>query len=285
MDTQTQTITTLSPLQEWVLADTECTLHQAPHLVSIDRVLHRFAPISLNQMTDVALLRRTDTKYVLPESQLPQLLVHLSLDYYILQINDLREHRYQTLYFDTPGFDLYHQHHNGSGNRFKVHIRTYRDSHATFLEIKQKTNKGVTVKSRLQSTAMMDFDAPAAVFLYNHSPYQAEELEPKLWNTYSRITLVSKHTPERLTLDLGLSFQWGYSSVALPGVVIAEVKREGYSLRSDFIAQMRTLGIRPMSFSKYCIGIASLYDGVKTNAFKPKLRYVNKLMQERILSC
>jgi len=267
-------------------ADSESELYQAPRLISLDRVLHRFTPISLHQMTEVALLRRTDTKYVLPEAQLPRLLTALSQDYYVLQINALREHRYQTLYFDPPDFDLNRQHHNGSGSRFKVRIRTYRDSHATFLEIKQKTNKGVTVKSRLQSpTATTDFDAPAAVFLYNHCPYQAEELEPKLWNAYSRITLVSKHTCERLTLDLGLSFQWDYVSMALPGVVIAEVKREGFSLRSDFIAQVRALGIRPMSFSKYCIGIAALYDGVKTNAFKPKMRYVNKLMQERTLPC
>ena len=45
----------------------------------------------------------------------------------------------------------------------------------------------------------------------------------KLFNTFQRITLVSKHSVERLTLDIDLSFQAGGTHAALPGIAIAEV--------------------------------------------------------------
>jgi hypothetical protein len=91
--------------------------------------------------------------------------------------------------------------------------------------------------------------------------------------------LVSKHRPERLTLDLNLQFCNDSRTVALPGIAIAEVKQDGIDHDSDFIKQMRAMNIRPTGFSKYCIGVSMLYQHIKHNNFKPKLRLVNKLMR------
>ncbi|KAA3655940.1 MAG: VTC domain-containing protein [Chloroflexi bacterium] len=249
--------------------------------VSLPHILSHYAPISLNEMNDVALLNRTDTKFVMTESQLKQALSRLQNRYRVLEIKQQRLNQYQTLYFDTEAFDLYQKHHAGWTNRYKVRSREYVDSHISFFEVKHKTNKNRTVKSRMQTDDLATgFDAETAVFLHNHAPLNANTLHPTLWNSFTRITLVSNVRPERLTLDTNLAFHHDQDNVTLPGIAIAEVKQEGFSMRSDFIQQMRGLGIRPSGFSKYCIGATLLYPTLKSNNFKPKLRHVNKLMQQ-----
>ena len=253
-----------------------------PSRVSFHRVLRRFSPTSLAQMQSVALLRRIDTKYVLSEAQLYQALTRLTTDYNVLEIAGQRLHHYQTLYFDTPDFALYRQHHDGWRDRYKVRSRIYVDSGLAFLEVKRKTNKNVTVKNRLQTTEVVtQLDAPGTtgvdVFLRAHFPQTSETLAPQLWNDFYRITLVSKHSIERLTLDIGLSFQARGTQSALPGVAVAEVKQEAFSLQSEFVGQMRALGVRSSHFSKYCIGVSKLYPHVKRNNFKPQWRQIDKI--------
>jgi len=101
-------------------------------------VLQHFTPIGLAQIEDMALLHRIDTKYVLSEAQLYQALSHLASTYHVLEIEGRRQQNYQTLYFDTPGFALYLQHHNGWRSRYKVRSRVYVDSGMTFFEVKHK---------------------------------------------------------------------------------------------------------------------------------------------------
>jgi SPX domain protein involved in polyphosphate accumulation len=201
--------------------------------------------------------------------------------YRVLEVNKIRLNHYETLYFDTSDFQLYHQHHNGLGSRYKIRAREYVDSDVTFFEIKHKTNQDRTEKSRVQIPAMItDIAGSVEPFVSSNTPIDPEQLEPKLWNRFLRITLVSKHNAERLTLDVNLEFGWGDTCIALPGVAIAEVKQERFSTQSDFIQQMRHSGIRPMQFSKYCAGIYLLYDQVKVNNFKPRMREVAKLIGE-----
>jgi len=104
--------------------------------------LSQYAPISLSKMNDVALLDRTDTKYVLPVATLQQIMPRLANAYYALVVNQQRRSQYQTLYFDSPEFTLYRRHHAGILDRYKVRAREYVDSQLAFLEVKHKTNKG-----------------------------------------------------------------------------------------------------------------------------------------------
>jgi len=232
-------------------------------------------------MNDVALLNRTDTKFVMTESQLQQALSRLQNQYRVLEIEYQRLNQYQTVYFDTAAFDLYQRHHAGRNDRYKVRSREYVDSQLSFFEVKHKTNKNRTVKSRIQTEDLATgFDRKTAVFLHDHAPLDADNLHPTLWNSFTRITLVSRERPERLTLDTNLAFHHDQEHRSLPGIAIAEVKQEGFSMASDFMQQMRRLGIRPSGFSKYCIGATLLYPTLKSNNFKPKLRHVNKLMQQ-----
>ena len=125
----------------------------------------------------------------------------------------------------------------------------------------------------------------AEPFLRTHYPYQVDELVPTLLNTFRRITLVDTQDVERLTLDLDLRFSWNGGHISLPGIAIAEVKQEGFSINSPFIQQMRALGVRPTGFSKYCIGVAALHPEVKHNSFKPQLRQIAKLSRHRRATC
>ncbi len=246
----------------------------------IPHLLDQYDPISLAQMNEVALLDRTDTKYVLTVRQLYGVLTSLTEHYRVLDIDGIRLNQYRTLYFDTAGFALYLRHHAGGRNRYKVRSRKYVDTQLTFLEVKCKTNKHRTVKNRIQTLGLVTrFTPKNSEFVKVHFPLNPKFLEPKLWNDFSRITLVSKHRQERLTLDLNLQFCNDRRTVALSGIAIAEVKQDGVNHNSDFIRQMRAMNIRPTGFSKYCIGVSMLYQNVKHNNFKPKLRLVNKLMR------
>ncbi len=243
-------------------------------------VINTYNPISLGEMADVALLNRTDTKFVMSTATLLAALSDLNAHYQVLEVSGVRLGHYQTLYFDTPDFTLYKRHHAGARDRYKVRSRSYVESDLAFLEVKHKTNKKRTIKDRMQTPQLtMNVNRETAVFLQNHYPYEAAELIPALWNSFTRITLVSRHRPERLTLDFDLAFRWRQRRMGLPGIAIAEVKREGFSLDSDFIRLIRTWGVRPTSFSKYCLGVSFLYPQLKHNNFKPQHLLVQKIMQ------
>jgi hypothetical protein len=80
-------------------------------------LLQSFDAIHLSEMNDVALLCRTDTKYLLSEGQLFRALARLTDSYQALEIDGRRMHRYRTMYFDTQNLALYHQHHRGERDR------------------------------------------------------------------------------------------------------------------------------------------------------------------------
>ena len=243
-------------------------------------LLTPFEPILLSQMNDVALLSRVEVKYVLPMQTLAHVLNGLQEVYSVLVVENQRLSRYRTLYFDTPDFALYQRHHAGARNRYKVRAREYEDSKHAFLEVKHKTHKNRTVKSRIQTPELVtELNQRSASFLQERCPYQVDELLPCLWNKYMRITLVNKTQKERVTLDLDLRFAWQAQQVTLPGVVVAEVKQAGLAHTSDFMRLMRENHIRSTGFSKYCVGVSLLYPTVKHNNFKAKQRLVAKLMQ------
>ena len=249
---------------------------QAPEVIG--HLLTEFDSISLPEMNHVALLNRIDTKYIMRVSQLYQVLERIADNYRVLETANTRLHHYQTLYFDTPGFALYQQHHNGLRSRYKVRVREYLDSNRMYWEVKRKTNQNRTVKSRMKTRSFNDERVDD--FLEAHTPVGAQELVPVLCNRFIRLTLVSKHRPVRLTLDFGLEFECEDASAGLPGIAIAELKQTRTTQPSDFTREMHRLGIRPMRFSKYCAGIYMLYPGVKINNFKDRIRLVEKLMQE-----
>jgi len=244
----------------------------------LDDVLGRFESVSLAEMDGVALLDRRDTKYVVALADALAVLGEARDAYRVLEIDGRRVHRYRTVYFDTPGMALFRAHHRDEPGRFKVRCREYVDSELTLLEVKLRDKRGRTAKRRLPTghlvEAIGEHERP---FLAKHGALPEAGLSPRLRNEFERVTLVSKTREERLTVDFGLTFAAEGETVALPGLVVIEVKEPGGVRESAFAAVLRQRHIRPRRFSKYCVGVALTGSGVKHNLFKPDLRFVARI--------
>lgn len=243
--------------------------------------LEQLQPIHLDEMGAVRLQNRMDTKFVMTQRQLLQALSAVGDTYRVLDVEGVRLNHYRSLYFDTADFVFYLQHHNGKTNRYKVRYREYVDSKLTFIEVKIKTNKQRTIKHRQRVGGMSTtLDQSAQHFVQPNLPLDVRLLAPKLWNSFFRITLVSKTDIERLTLDLHLHFRRNQMDIWLSPIAIAEVKQEKFSVQSRFVQQMRAHGVQPRGFSKYCIGAARLYPFLKQNRFKETYLQLERLRQQ-----
>ena len=248
-----------------------------------DEILHivqGMKAITLDEMSGVKLMNRIDTKYVVTEAQLRDILLRIRESYYAQEVENNRLSPYSTVYYDTPEMAMYMIHHNRHTVRDKVRVRTYVDSNLTFCEVKHKNNKGRTKKKRIAVEPIPNIiDNPEAVaFLAEKQPYEVSTLSPHLITIFDRFTLVNYGKTERLTIDCNLRFENlknGASALMSP-LAIMELKQDGraYSLLKDVLFDMR---IRPFKVSKYCIGTAMTNPLVKQNRFKKKLRRIEKL--------
>jgi hypothetical protein len=246
----------------------------------------RFSAISLAEMEDVKLMNRTDTKFLLPRRRISSLLDQLREDYRMLEVAGHRLCAYETLYFDTPDLRYYHDHQSGRSNRYKIRQRRYVESDLLFTEVKHKTNKGRTVKERIQNREVQplevrptQLDAESRAFVNSRTNGTPLDLRPVLWVGYRRITLVGRYSPERITLDLDLSFADGQRQRDFGGLAIAEVKQDARQA-SAFLDLMKQQGVRSGSISKYCLGVVSLDRTIKHNRFKPQLRHLQKIINQ-----
>lgn len=240
--------------------------------------IEKFAPIRLDQMDKVKLMRRTDTKFVFNIDKLPQLLEKALDNYFMVEIAQKREQIYETTYFDTADYRMYINHHNGRLNRFKIRIRKYVISEQQFLEVKRKNNRGETIKNRIKHQTTEIKENNYNEFLDDLTPYNSNNLEAKLGNKFIRLTLVNKNFSERITLDYKLSFYDLKNNLEAEtgSVCIAEIKKGRDNKNSPFIGFLNELGIYSMGFSKYCMGLAMLHPEVKKNNFKQRIRTIEK---------
>ncbi len=238
-------------------------------------------PITLEEMSAVKLMNRTDTKFVTTTERLNMLLQMVLGDYYIQDIHGERNMEYDTTYFDTDDFDMYRQHQYGHTNRQKIRFRTYVSSNLQFMEVKTKNNRGRTKKKRIEVSDMNIGDQEKVDFLAKHLRYDVKTLTPALNNHFSRITLVNKAKTERLTIDSALSFNNLVTDTKMDmgKLVIIELKRDGLCF-SPVLEMLRQLRIHPHGFSKYCMGSALTNDGLPVNRFKRKLIEINKIVNQ-----
>ena len=261
----------------------------------MESVIGTYRPISLDEMSGIKLMNRTDTKFVTTEDRLRLLLMLAKDDYRIQENEGIRIASYYTAYFDTPDNNMYVVHQNGHAGRQKLRIRSYVDSGLNFLEVKTKNNHGRTKKKRVdmvgfdpmhpdhgirflrQDEQFRSYDA----FLSKHLRYDPSVLTEHLENNFRRITLVNKAKTERLTIDTALRFHNLVTDarVDLTGLVIIELKRDGLQ-PSPILGMLRELRIKPSGFSKYCMGSALTNPGLKRNNFKERLHMVERMLAQ-----
>lgn len=241
--------------------------------------------ITLDQMRDVKLMNRIDTKYVLSEAEVLEMLRSAARCGYRVQVIDgVRACRYDTLYYDTAERDMYLVHHNQQLTRQKIRTRLYVETEQAFLEIKNKTNRGRTKKRRItiSHSELGSFNsgdnASEVVAFYNkNARYAIGDVAPALATRFTRITLVNPELSERLTIDLGLSYEdvRTHRIAAIPSMAIVELKQDGNTL-SMMKRILRDMHIAPLKVSKYCLGTALTVEDIKKNRFKLKIRDIEK---------
>ena len=256
-------------------------------------ILNSYKSISLEEMSGIKLMNRSDTKFVTTKVLVRQLLVLAKDEYRVQEIDGKKIASYYTLYFDTDRYEMFRRHVSGHANRQKLRIRSYVDSNLNFLEVKTKDNHGRTRKKRID---LLNFDprhpnydiefhhqdnvtVTYEDFLHKYLAYNPEDLHTRIENHFERITLVNELKTERLTIDMNLSFNNLVTGNRhdMGDIVIVELKRDGLE-PSPVLELLRQLRIKPMGFSKYCIGTAYTNERLRNNLFKPKVHKLERLL-------
>ncbi|MBQ8703763.1 MAG: polyphosphate polymerase domain-containing protein [Bacteroidales bacterium] len=257
-------------------------------------VLGSMQPIGLDDMKAVRLMNRVDQKYMASADRLEELLSRIAEGYYVQHIEGNPLAPYRTLYFDTDDLQMYTMHHNQKLNRQKLRVRTYRSTDTTFFEIKNKDNKKKTRKVRIPIDVSM-FDRALEVpevrdFVEQNTPYAVQSpkfgnrnsLHECLENRFERITLVDKGMSERVTIDRGITFHNRATGIDadISRLLVIEVKHEVGAPMSDIERALHDLHVLPRRMSKYCIGTALTDPAAKSNRFKEKLLFIERIHKQ-----
>ena len=233
-------------------------------------------PIGLDElMVQAALQTRVDRKYLIPSEVLAKVVAELAGDLRVLEIDGNRQFRYQSVYFDTPDYRCFRNHLQGRRRRFKVRTRCYLDSGECQLEVKMKGGRSETVKSRLaydpDDAYSLTSEGRQFVVDLIKEPETGELLRPVLMSQYKRTTLVDVESQTRMTCDVELEWVSADSeSGDLVEAVLVETKTQGPEGAADKL--LRAYGHRPISISKYCLGVALLNPEMRANPWHRTLR-------------
>jgi hypothetical protein len=229
-------------------------------------------PIGLDELMNLAELQtRVDRKYFVPAAVFRKLIAELRDELRVLDIDGRRTFGYKSVYFDTPRLTSYRAHIQRRRQRFKVRTRTYTDSGLCMFEVKLTGSRGATVKERVPhpiecsdnlTSAALNHLRTALSTAFNQTVPPG--LLPTLTTTYRRTTYVSRTGELRLTCDVGLVCRDYRHEVRDNGTyVLVESKSAGRGGAPERI--LRQLGVRPLSVSKYCVGIAALHPELPSN--------------------
>lgn len=243
-------------------------------------LLQEMPPITLDEMSGIRLMNRTDTKFLANKALLLEVLKLAKDDYYVQEIQQKRIARYRTTYWDSENYQFFRMHQAGRKPRTKVRVRTYEDSDGlTFLEVKKKDNHGKTKKKRIEVRSQTEvFESGGDEFVTKKVGQSLHNFHPCLQNYFKRITLVNKGKTERLTIDFDIDYT-NFDTNKLDNsdqLVIIELKRDGrvFSPIKDILLKLR---IKPHGYSKYVIGSYMTNPNLKANRLKIKMRSIRKI--------
>ena len=246
-------------------------------LHALHAVASRLDPASLDDTLAIAELQtRFDRKYILTPRAFHQLTVDLHDQMEVLEIDDARCFRYESVYFDTEDLASYHDTARGRRRRFKVRTRAYLDSGQCALEVKTAGGRGETTKERVGLPLRATRSAHrrrADVHRRARSRCSATNRGslPVLTTRYRRATLVDRRAGSRVTCDADLEWiapdgAW----VALDGYLLVETKSTGAPTVADRL--LWAAGNRPVTISKFGVGMAALHPHLPANKWNRTLR-------------
>ena len=258
--------------------------------------LQEFSAINLDQLNAGAtFLDRIDRKFLLTQNQLEGILADLKKDFYILDIAWKKVFSYDNIYMDSEEYDFYYQHQNKQKTRLKVRTRLYKDSNLAFFEFKQK-QKWVLRKFRFQfphtEYGLLTKEQKWFYKWVYASFYgdKAPKISPAMKTSYSRLTLVSKDSSERLTIDFNIvcenlrkpPLEWnvkGQEKVHLTNLVIVESKSMSKKCKS--VQLLKSKGFKKAKWcSKYWLGVVYCGLSEKYSKFEETMKEIERIRQE-----
>lgn len=252
-------------------------------MTDLGNALSGFAAAGAALLDSRELLRRVDTKFVIPQAILPTLLPALTDHYALLGSAEAPGSPYRTLYFDTEDLRCFHDHRRGRRIRDKIRIRHYDDRQLSYLEVKSRRTVTHTDKARISIRfGQNSLDDSANAFLIKHSIVPHDLLKPMIWIEFRRIMLVGTQRNERCSFDVGLSLASPCNtrrSSALSQFVFVEVKQPSLDLQAPIMRLLYDAQLRPRSASKYILSIMSEYPQLRANRFLPDFRSLQRICQ------
>ena len=245
-------------------------------LHALHAVASRLDPASLDDTLAIAELQtRFDRKYILTPRAFHQLTVDLHDQMEVLEIDNARCFRYESVYFDTEDLASYHDTARGRRRRFKVRTRAYLDSGQCALEVKTAGGRGETTKERADyPIALRDqLTDDALTFIGARLPMLGHEqtLAPVLTTRYRRATLVDHRAGSRVTCDADLEWMTPDGAwVGLDEYLLIETKSTGAPTVADRL--LWAAGNRPETISKFGVGMAALHPHLPANKWNRTLR-------------
>ncbi len=248
--------------------------------------LSTFGTITLEGLNaKAAMLERLDNKYIVPADRLLPAFTAFADHFDVLEIAGKKSFVYATEYHDDAAAQSYFDHHQGRRKRCKVRVRTYVDAGFSYLEVKFKDLRNVTVKKRLKldnTASVLSSEALAFIDKCHTDMYGTplgRRLKPVIMMSYARITLVAKDGGERMTIDTNLTFQTDtLERRTAPDHFILETKSARGNGLADSI--LRSQHMHPTKqCSKFCVGMAALGMVERHNRFLPALRKLQVFQQ------
>lgn len=239
-------------------------------------ILNSFESIDIFLSTDKSLQSRYDRKFTIKASLLPLILDEIKDEYHCQTINGLKVSTYESNYYDTIDLQAYHHTRIKRPNRYKVRRRLYHNGNLSFIELKKKVKGGKTVKERVASSEHINNDVSVAFLKENN--IDVKNLNPVINVFYNRFTLISKTINERITIDTDIFYESNSTKTMLNNIAIIEIKQEKISNNSKIYRALSSMNLRPLSFSKYCLGMGLTQKEVNTKGFNKKLNKVKELI-------
>lgn len=243
--------------------------------------MKEMSAITLDQMNQIRLMDRVDTKFLTNKEELFEVLSYVQNTYFVQEVEHKRIASYRTTYWDDDEHHFYLMHQNGHQPRMKIRVRTYEDSNdLTYLEIKSKDNKGKTHKKRTQVKSQNELlESGGNDFLAQNTGIKLTNLHPCLQNHFKRITLVNNGMTERLTIDFDIEYNnFETNEMADTGnLAVIELKCSGmfFSPISDILTKLH---IHRGGYSKYIFGSFMTNSNLKSNLIKPKFVEIKKFI-------
>lgn len=254
--------------------------------LNLQESLQSLSPIHLSEMEGTELMSRLDQKFLIQSDWIPQLIKACKDHYKILEVEGARQSGYSNRFIDTKLNDSLNAHTRGRKIRFKARIRQYDSNGKSFLEIKEKTVQGKTIKSRLERGKKVDlFEELSGVewdFLNEHYQYN----EPKLSDVschFNRLTLVSTERQERITIDTDIVFKSKDRTEGLGSLAIIEVKQEAIDRFSPLLMALKAFRFehtplgRRTSLSKYVLGMLLLNPDLPPRSYRMVVKRIRRL--------